>query len=246
MTANALPDFIVIGAMRAGTTTLYHHLSHHPDIGMSRMKETDFFVSKMNWPLGLDWYQSQFDPGFALKGEVSPNYAMCHLWQGVPRRMHDTIPDAKLIFLARDPVDRFFSHYLHNWHLGRARVLPDQILGTQTGDNMLNASRYAIQIKAFLEFYPMDRVHILDFDLLRRAPQDALDHVTDFLGVDRRSIADDVATRNDAGSISRMPAIVQRAWRSRGMRHFDRFISRDMRDRRAACCPWGRPAGPPK
>lgn len=126
-----LPGLIVIGAMRAGTTTLYHHLSNHPEIGMSRMKETDFFVPKMNFPLGMSWYQSQFDPGYSIYGEASPNYAMCHLWRGVPARIHSILPDVRLIFLARDPVDRLVSHYHHAWSTGTARVQPADLMASR-------------------------------------------------------------------------------------------------------------------
>lgn len=225
-----LPDFVVIGAMRAGTTTLYHHLANHPDIGMSRMKETDFFIPKMNYGLGLDWYSSQFNANFALHGEVSPNYAMCHLWKGVPARIKKTLPEVKLIFLARDPVDRFISHYLHAWHVGHARVLPEALLTSQNGLNMLAASRYTAQIQAYLEHFPSAQILILDFDELCSDPQKTMDHVTTFLGVTAHPISD-IATRNDAASTARLPGFAQRAWRSRYLRRLDRFISRDMRNK---------------
>lgn len=228
--AGALPGFIVFGAMRAGTTTLYHHLANHPQIGMSRMKETDYFIPKMNYRLGLDWYRSQFEPGFPIHGEVSPNYGMCHLWRGVPARIHDTLPDVRLIFLARDPVERFVSHYLHVWHVGHARVPPDKLLASQAGRNMLDTSRYALQVGAYLEHFPRDRLLLLDFDELRTDPQGVMDRVTDFLGLDRSPVGT-VVTRNDAGSAARLPGFVQRAWRGRSMRRFDRFISREMRNR---------------
>lgn len=226
-----LPNFIVIGAMRAGTTTLYHHLSNHPDIGMSRMKETDFFVSKMNYSLGLDWYRSQFDPGFACHGEVSPNYGMCHLWEDVPALIQSTLPDVKLVFLARDPVDRFFSHYLMAWHVGYTQVPPpEELLGSQVGRNILLTSSYEIQIKAYLEHFHQDQMIILDFDELIKNPQTTTDRVTDFLGLDRHPV-NTVATQNDIASAARLPGFVQRAWRSRHLRRLDRFISRDMRNR---------------
>ena len=225
-----LPGFIVVGAMRAGTTTLYHLLAGHPDIGMSRTKETDFFIPKMNYPLGLDWYRSQFDPGFPMHGEVSPNYAMCHLWQGVPERIHETLPRVKLIFIARDPVDRFVSHYLHGWHMGYARIPPEALLGSENGHNMLKASQYATQIEAYLQHFPSAQILILDFDELRTDPQATMDRVTDFLELDRHTVGA-ARTKNDIASIARLPGFVQRAWRSRFLRRFDHVISRDMRDR---------------
>ncbi|WP_150297365.1 sulfotransferase family protein [Salipiger aestuarii] len=225
-----LPGLIVVGAMRAGTTTLYHHLSNHPEIGMSRMKETDFFVPKMNFPLGMSWYQSQFDPGYSIYGEASPSYAMCHLWRGVPARIHGVLPNVRLIFLARDPVDRFVSHYQHAWNTGTARVQPADLIDSQVGQNMLETSRYARQINAYLEHFPREQLFIIDFDQLSRDPQAVMDGVVDFVGVSRCEIAG-IPTRNDAASNARLPGFVQRAWRSRGLRRFDRYISRSARDR---------------
>ena len=161
-----LPDFIVIGAMRAGTTTLYHHLRNHPDIGMSRMKETDFFVTAMNYPLGFDWYHRQFTPGYPVHGEVSPNYAKHDLWKGVPELIKQAAPEVRLIFLARDPVDRFVSHYLHSWHVGHTDVRPEHLLESGNGQHMLETSRYAAQLRTYLDHFPRNRILILDFDEL--------------------------------------------------------------------------------
>ncbi|MEL6640314.1 MAG: sulfotransferase, partial [Pseudomonadota bacterium] len=67
--------FIVIGSMKSGTTSLYQRLLAHPEIAMSRMKETDYFVESANWPLGEGWYKKQFGQGGRITGEVSPNYS---------------------------------------------------------------------------------------------------------------------------------------------------------------------------
>jgi hypothetical protein len=88
--------------MCAGTTALCNHLAD---------EENRFLVPKMGYLLGPDWYRSQFESDFTKDGEVLPNYAMCHLWMGVPARIKDTLPDVKLVFVARDRVDRFLSHY---------------------------------------------------------------------------------------------------------------------------------------
>lgn len=226
----SFPDFIVIGAMRAGTTTLYHHLANHPEIGMSRMKETDFFIPDLNNALGLTWYRGQFQPGFAVYGEVSPSYTMGHIWPGVPLRIKQVAPQVRLIFIVRDPVDRFVSQYLHTWHIGRTRVPPCDVLDSKVGQNMLETSRYAAQINLYLAQFPTDRVLILDFDELCTEPQRTMDRVTDVLGVDRAPVSD-IGPQNDHASIARMPQSIQRAWRNRNVRRLDRLVSRGMRDR---------------
>lgn len=215
--------------MKSGTTSLYQHLLGHPELGMSRMKETDFFVGSMNYPLGFSWYRRLFPSDDRLCGEVSPNYTKHDLFPGVPARIAAAAPGAKFVFIARDPVDRFVSHYRHSWLLGHSRVPPDELLGSRPGDHMLECSRYATQIYSYLEHFPRERFLVLDFDELRRTPQRTLDRVTDFLGVARHPVGE-VATANDAGSLARMPVSVQRAWRSRPMRALDPLVSRGMRD----------------
>lgn len=225
----SFPHFVVIGAMKSGTTTLYQHLLQHPELGMSRMKETDFFVHSMNYPLGFSWYRRLFPSDDRLCGEVSPNYTKHDLFKGVPARIAEAAPEAKFIFLARDPVDRFVSHYRHSWLLDHSRVPPDELMGSSPGDHMLECSRYAAQIRSYLEYFHQDRFLILDFDELRKTPQRTLDRVTDFLGVARHPLGE-VATANDAGSLARMPVSVQRVWRSRPMRALDPLVTRGMRD----------------
>lgn len=226
---DSFPDFIVVGAMRSGTTTLYHMLRQHPEIGMSRMKETDYFVRTMNYPLGPKWYRNQFPGDFRIYGEVSPNYSKNDLFMGVPKRIADVAPKARIIFLARDPVKRFVSHYMFSWHMGLAQVTPDELLDSDNGRHMLQCSRYASQVRSYLEHFPREQVLLLDFDELKSDPQGLLNTVTDFLGVSRIEY-EASGTRNERSEIAAMPSTIQRLWRSRMFRRLDPLISRGMRD----------------
>ena len=69
-----MPNLIIIGGLKCGTTSIHHYLGLHPEIQMSKPKELNFFVSELNWDLGLDWYASRFDDRFAVRGESSPHY----------------------------------------------------------------------------------------------------------------------------------------------------------------------------
>ena len=91
------PDFIVIGSMKSGTTSLYRWLSAHPDIGMSRDKETDYFVAEKSFGRGPEWYAAQFAPGSKIYGEASPNYSKVDDFRGVPARIRAALPDVRLI-----------------------------------------------------------------------------------------------------------------------------------------------------
>lgn len=114
-----LPDIIIIGAMKGGTTSLYHYLASHPDVVASRDKETDFFRSRKHFSKGIEWYRQQFRGAGTHALEASPNYTKRHKFRGVPRRMHSVLPEAKLVYVLRDPVERIISHYMHNRHHGR-------------------------------------------------------------------------------------------------------------------------------
>src|SRR5205809_4164499 len=112
--AGTLPNLIVIGGLKCGTTSLHHYLNLHPAVAMSRPKELNFFVAELNWPLGPDWYATHFDAHAAVRGESSPHYTNRPRFEGVAERMRDLIADARLIYMVRDPIDRMLSHYLHN------------------------------------------------------------------------------------------------------------------------------------
>src|SRR5436309_16134274 len=107
-----LPDFIVIGAQKSGTGSLYAYLNGHPDVAGARVKEVHYF--DLHYHRGVDWYLDQFPDEAAARprctGEASPYY-LFH--PHAPRRAFDLVPDARLIALLRDPVDRAISHYHH-------------------------------------------------------------------------------------------------------------------------------------
>lgn len=108
-----LPDFLILGAMKGGTTSLFHYLSQHPEIEVSRTQEIHYFSKK--YKRSINYYKSFFPKTKTNKitGESSPYY-LFH--PQVPKRVKETIPDVKLIVLLRNPADRAYSHY--NMHKG--------------------------------------------------------------------------------------------------------------------------------
>jgi hypothetical protein len=120
-----LPDFLIIGAARCGTTSLYRYLTEHPCIAPAFRKEVSFF--DVNFRRGLSWYRAQFPSavyrrytearyGLALTGEASPYY-LFH--PASPARVAATIPGARLLVLLRNPVERAYSHYYLQVRQGR-------------------------------------------------------------------------------------------------------------------------------
>jgi hypothetical protein len=179
----ALPNLIVIGAQKCGTSALHFYLGLHPEIAMSEPKELNFFIRKRNWGRGVEWYRRHFDPRAAVRGEASPNYTAYPHLGGVPRRMHSVVPDAKLIYLVRDPLERIAAHWVHNYAKGRI----DHPLGERELRNRKNyvaRSRYYFQLRRFLRRYPLERILILDQHDLRHRRAHALRRVFEFAEVD--------------------------------------------------------------
>ena len=179
-----LPNFLLIGAAKAGTTSLYHYLRVHPQVFMSQTKELNFFVENDGWVKGTSWYERQFDAaaGAVAVGEASPNYTKYPLFPGVPERIAKLIPEARLIYLVRHPVERFRSGYLDEVRRGRQRNPIESTLASNPG--YLAASRYAMQIEQYLQYFPRDQLLVITSEDLKRRRAATMRVVHSFLGVD--------------------------------------------------------------
>ena len=180
----ALPNTIIIGAMKCGTTSLHDYLSYHPSISMSRRKETNFFVHHQNWSKGLGWYRSHFPEAKAVVGESSPNYARYPVFPGVAERMHRVVPDAKLIMCVRDPIKRMVSHYIHSYSLGRENRPLETAFRQRENNPYLLCSSYFYQLEQYLRFYDPEQIKLVVLEELDQNPAAALTEVFGFLGVD--------------------------------------------------------------
>jgi len=179
-----LPTFLIIGAMKCGTTSLYYYLAEHPDIGMSRRKETNFFVETHNWERGRDWYAHQFPDGGPERGECSPNYTKRHLYDGVAERIQTVCPDAKLIYLVRDPIERTVSHYLSNCRQRREERSFEAAVADVENSKYVLTSRYHMQLQPYLDRFAEENLLVLSTKCLKDMPTATLQTVYRFLGVD--------------------------------------------------------------
>lgn len=177
-----LPNLIVIGAMKSGTTSLHYYLNLHPQIVMSKQKEPDFFIEQKNWRNGQAWYESHFTGEAEIHGESSANYTNFPRFSGVPERMYSLVPGVKLIYVIRDPVERIVSHYVHSYANGNEnRPFAEAVL---TPGEYLNRSKYYMQLEQFLKFYPSSAVLIVAQEDLYGDRVNALKKIFGFLGVD--------------------------------------------------------------
>jgi hypothetical protein len=178
-----LPNLIVIGAQKCGTSGLHYYLSLHPEVSMSEPKELNFFIEERNYPRGLEWYSRHFDPTARCRGESSPNYTAYPQHVGVPERMAATVPDARLVYIVRDPIERITAHWIHNYAKRREKGdLRETLLHPNT--SYVSRSRYFMQLQRFLEFYPDEQVLVLDQRDLRDERMPTLRRLFEFAGVD--------------------------------------------------------------
>ena len=222
-----LPTFVVIGAMKAGTVSLSHYLDQHPDVFLGRggrFGEPNFFVAEQNWPRGRGWYESLFEGAgsAAARGECSPGYAMAPLFRGVPERMAQVVPNARLVYLVRDPIARMQSMYLHQVSAGRERRRPEAAL---LDDHYLAPSQYGYQLAAFLDHFDRGQVLVIASEVLRDRPRDALTEVFAHLNVDpagidldqrhrdHRSLDKPVPRLHDLNWLPRRPIRLNPRWR---------------------------------
>ena len=208
-----LPNFVIIGTMKGGTTSLYHYLRAHPQVFMTETKELHYFVAEKNLSRGLGWYERNFAAaGDALAvGEASPDYTKFPIHPGVPKRMAETVPDARLLYVIRNPVERIRSHYLHDVARGRERrPIAEAVPGNM---HYLAPSRYALQIEQYLEHFPREQLLVLLSEDLRNDRAATLRRVYRFLGVDPEWETPDQELEYNATGAKATPGPLMRAAR---------------------------------
>ncbi len=215
----ALPDFLVIGAPKAGTTALHAALARHPALFMSAVKEPKYFLTEGAPPTRggpgdaktyreyvwrRDDYEALFDdaPPGALRGESTPFYLYDRAAQ---RRIHDLIPHARLIVVLRDPVERAHSNWTHLWSAG-LEPIDDVVLACAAQERRIAAGwapfwhyvglgRYGEQLRDLYTRFPREQVRVLRYRDLVDRPAATLDDICAFLGV-ARGVIDEVPREN--------------------------------------------------
>ena len=201
--ARPLPDFLILGAQKGGTTALYSYLRRHPSITGPSWKEVSYF--DRHYVRGEAWYRGNF-PNKArtrgkLVGEASPSYLFHPL---APERVRADIPNAKLVALLRNPVDRALSHYNHEVALGREPLSFEAALAAEEArlageverlvaepryfsrewwsHTYQARGRYAEQLERWLAVFPREQLLIVPSDDLAAEPAETHARVLDFLG----------------------------------------------------------------
>ena len=195
-------DFIVIGAQKSGTTSLFRYLRKHPAIFLPPAKEIPFFSEDVYFEHGFEWFLTEFfgsaDPNH-LWGTVTPSY-MANLDSA--KRIHDTIPNVKLVAILRNPIHRAMSHYQMTYKRGiEDRQLTVALDNLLEPEHIISARKirsftvesekccylawgeYGRIIQYYRQFFPKNQIHILFYDDLAARPGYTLDSVLSFLGL---------------------------------------------------------------
>lgn len=177
------PDFCIIGGMKCGTTTLAYQLGEQDGVFMTDPKEPNFFSDEEIFAQGLDWYADLFaGAGGALKGEASTHYTKWPTHPDAPKRFAEYAPEAKLIYMVREPVSRALSHMRHAWT--QREMVGDFETAAREMDIFWQYGLYERQLSQWLELYPQERVMVVALERLNRDPQGEFSRVLKFLGVE--------------------------------------------------------------
>jgi hypothetical protein len=185
-TTGRLPDFLIVGATKTGTTSLDFYLSLHPDIHMARPKEPRFFIDAPEpvgrWHRGLDWYRSLLASDKSVCGEASPTYATWPYHKGIFERIHTVVPSAKILFIVRERFARLRSSYLMSVrYRGNEESFMEFL---QNKKWALDASMYGAQIQNILSIFPLRQILVLEAEELQDHREATLRSVFKFLAVD--------------------------------------------------------------
>jgi hypothetical protein len=220
MARSRLPNMLIIGARKCGTTSLAYYLDQHPEIQISARKELNYF-SDAGWSDRVAWYCSQFDRGVTVSAEASTVYTTFPLATGVPKRVSDMLPDVKLIYLVGDPLERMISHWIM-WHTKESdrdprainakeanRSLPEVLKEYENPSNpYVCPSMYATQLEQYLEYFPMSQILVLDQEDLRERRLGTLQSVFSFLEVDNSFTSPEFSRKLNQSDGKRRPGAV--------------------------------------
>jgi hypothetical protein len=201
-----LPNLFVIGAAKSGTTSLHRYLDAHPEISMTAQKETMIFA-RPDWRERIADFAELVDAGSPVRGEATTSYS-AYPWQPeIPDRVVEAVPDARVLYVVRDPIDRALSHYAQNvWDGFRVRPFEKLVDDPEDPMNMpVWCSRYATQLGRWIERLGPERALVIDGSELEREPGVSLKRAFEFLGVDPFFVSDGWRERHNQRRDHRRP-----------------------------------------
>lgn len=176
------PQFLIVGAMKCATTSLYDQLKSLPGIFMPQLKEPNFFSDDDIYELGTGWYQNLFSGAEPndICGEASTHYTKFPTYPDTVTRITDILGAPKLIYVIRHPIERLISQYIHEWSQG---VISEPInTALDTNPELIEYSRYAMQLSHYAESIGRENILVVQFEHIKQIPDTVLQTVCDFIG----------------------------------------------------------------
>lgn len=180
-----LPHFLIIGAMKSGTSTLQAQLAAQPGVFMTTPKEPNFFSDDDIFARGMGWYQTLYrdaGPGDLL-GEASTHYTKLPTYPHTVDRLAAAVPAPRLVYVIRDPVERALSQYLHEW--SRGHVGRDVAQAFAEHPEFVAYSRYPMQIAPFIDRFGKDSILLSSLEALKADPAAELARIGSHIGLSR-------------------------------------------------------------
>ena len=180
---NNLVDFLCVGGMKCGTTSFYQGFKQHPQLALTKGKEAKFF----NHPITearIQWYHERFgeDAG-RQRGDVDPEYAMRHRYPETVSRIKKFAPNAKVIYIVRDPIERLISHLQHDMLKDRLNRATFESALMEPQNTYVNTSQYHYQIQPFVEALGTESIVVLSFEHMLADPAAFIERVCVFLNI---------------------------------------------------------------
>jgi hypothetical protein len=178
----SLPDFLIVGAMKCGTSTLAAQLAAQDGVFMTVPKEPNFFSDDEVWARGESWYRGLFAGATTgdLKGEASTHYTKLPTHPKTLDRMSTLLEAPRIVYMIRNPVERTVSHYIHDWSQGE--MSGDPVSAFARHPELVAYGRYGMQIEPYIARFGAENVFLTSLEQLKADPRAELDRIGAFLG----------------------------------------------------------------
>lgn len=199
---SAVVDFLGIGVQKAGTTWIHRMLGSHPEVFLAQGEDKDLRFFSSFYDFGYQWYEDYFqDSGVAKKrGEFSTTYFYCG---DAPERVHRYNRDMRLILSLRNPVDRVISNHRHEIRIGHLTGDPSLERGIENNPSYVGQSLYFTQLSKWLEYFPLENIHVVVFEELFSNPVDSIQRIFEFLDLSTDFLPPGMEEKVNEGRIPR-------------------------------------------
>lgn len=179
---NQQPNFVIIGAMKCATSTIHDQLALQPGIFMTELKEPNFFSNDEQYSKGWEWYSSHFQAARKTEicGESSTHYTKLPTYPNTVERIYKHLPDIKLIYVMRHPIDRLVSQYIHEWTLNILSVDINQAIDSYK--ELIDYSLYSKQLEPYINTFGKEKILPIFFERLVSHKQEELERICNFIG----------------------------------------------------------------